>query len=163
MSDTGSDTQTAQTRRKRGFMPLIVLGGMLFGFGLGYSQMARPEVVLDFLQIQDLGLLFVMGGAALVTGTTITLATRYLDYAPLTGDRYGKREKSFDRQVLLGGAIFGVGWGVSGLCPGSAYASLGIGNYPILLGITGMFLGAYVQGYWRFGRASEESAATTAD
>lgn len=162
MSDIGADTETAQSGRHQGFMALIVLGGLLFGFGLAYSEMARPEVVLDFLQLQDLGLLFVMGGAALVTGTTITLATRYLDRAPLTGDVYGKRTKSFDRQVLAGGAIFGVGWGVSGLCPGSAYASLGIGNYPILVGLAGMFLGAYAQGYWRVHRTNQE-ASTTAD
>lgn len=147
------------------FVPLIAVGGLLFGFGLGYSQMARPEIVLDFLQLQDLGLLFVMGGAALVTGTTITLATRsrYLDRAPLTDDRYGKREKSFDRSVLVGGAVFGIGWGISGICPGSAFASLGIGNYPILLGLAGMFLGAYAQGYWRAYREDTGQAATPSD
>jgi uncharacterized membrane protein YedE/YeeE len=145
------------------FLLLIVVGGLLFGFGLGYSQMARPEVVLDFLQLQDVGLLFVMGGAALVTGTTITLATRSLDRAPLTDDRYEKRDKSFDRRVLLGGAIFGVGWGMSGICPGSAYASLGLGNYPILIGLVGMFLGAYAQGYWRAYREDTGQAAVPSD
>lgn len=145
------------------FMPLIVVGGLLFGFGLAYSGMARPEIVLDFLQLQDLGLLFVMGGAALVTGTTITLGTRYLDRAPLIDDRYKKRDKSFDGHVLLGGAIFGVGWGISGLCPGSAYASLGIGNYPILIGLFGMFLGAYAHGYWRAYRTDTGQAAVPSD
>ena len=163
MSEAETETRTGtQARRHPLFMPLIILGGLLFGFGLAYSEMARPEVVLDFLQLQDLGLLFVMGGAALVTGTTITLATRYLDRAPLTGETYGKRDRSLNRQVLFGGAIFGVGWGLSGLCPGSAYASLGIGNYPILLGLAGMFLGAYVQGYWRVQRTNREGS-TTAD
>lgn len=145
------------------FLPLIIVGGLLFGFGLGYSQMARPEVVLDFLQLQDLGLLFVMGGAALVTGTTITLATRYLDRAPLTDDQYEKREKSFDRRVLLGGMVFGLGWGISGICPGSAYASLGIGNYPILIGLAGMFIGAYAQGYWRAYREDTDQTAAPSD
>ncbi len=50
------------------FMPLILVGGLLFGFGLGFSQMARPEVVLQFLQFEDIGLLFVMFGAAIVSG-----------------------------------------------------------------------------------------------
>ena len=145
------------------FMPLIIFGGALFGFGLAYSGMARPEIVLDFLQLQDFGLLFVMGGAATVTGITITLATRHFDRAPLTGDRYEKRDKSFDRSVLLGGAVFGIGWGISGLCPGSAYASLGIGNFPILIGIGGMFLGAYAQGYWRAYRAETADTVVPSD
>ncbi|WP_440008496.1 DUF6691 family protein [Halomicrococcus sp. SG-WS-1] len=144
-------------------MLLIVAGGLLFGFGLGYSHMARPEVVLNFLQLQDLGLLFVMGGAAVVSGITFAVATRFLDSAPLTGDAYTRRLKSFDRNVLVGGAIFGVGWGVSGICPGSAYASVGIGNYPMLLGVAGMFIGAYAQGLWRKRRAEANAATSTAD
>ncbi|WP_255190625.1 YeeE/YedE family protein [Natronobeatus ordinarius] len=136
------------------FLPLVFAGGLLFGFGLGFSHMAQPEVVLSFLQLRDLGLLFVMFGAAIVTGLTFFLATRFLGDAPLTGDGYGRRLKALDRNVLFGGAIFGVGWGLSGICPGAAYASLGIGNLPILWGIAGMFIGAYAQGYVR--SASDE-------
>lgn len=144
------------------FMPTILLGGMIFGVGLAWSRMARPEVVLNFLQLQDLGLLFVMGGAALVTGVVFALATRFGGRAPLTGTEYTRRLKSFDRNVLLGGGIFGVGWGLSGICPGAAYASLGVGNVTILWAIGGMFLGAYLQGYWRAQRA-EQASTTTAD
>ncbi|MFC7131218.1 DUF6691 family protein [Haloferax chudinovii] len=131
------------------FIPLIVLGGLVEGFGLAYSQMARPEIVLSFLQLDDLGLLLVMFGAALVIAITIFIGTAFLDRAPLTGDRYTRRMKSMDKYVIIGGTIFGVGWGVSGMCPGACYASLGIGNYQILWGIAGMFIGAYAQGYWR--------------
>jgi len=131
------------------FYPLVVLGGLIQGFGLAYSGMARPEVVLDFLQFEDLGLVFVMGGAAVVSGVLFFAVPRLFDRAPLTGDTYGKRVKSMDRNVVIGGVVFGVGWGVSGICPGAAYASVGIGNLPILWAIAGMFLGAYAQGYWR--------------
>jgi len=135
--------------RSAWFMPAIFVGGLVFGLGLAISGMARPEVVLDFLQFDDFGLLFVMGGAAVVTGVTFFVATRYLDRAPLTASEYTRRLKSFDRNVVLGGAIFGVGWGLSGICPGAAYASFGIGNYPILWAVGGMFLGAYAQGFVR--------------
>jgi hypothetical protein len=145
------------------FLPTILVGGLVFGFGLGLSQMARPEVVLNFLQFDDLGLLFVMGGAAVTTGVIFAVATRFLDRAPITGDSYTRRLKSFDRNVLLGGAIFGVGWGVSGICPGAAYASLGIGNWPILFAIGGMFVGAYAQGLWRAYRSGDTSGAVSAD
>jgi uncharacterized membrane protein YedE/YeeE len=131
------------------FLPIIYVGGLIFGLGLAISGMARPEVVLDFLQFDDFGLLFVMGGAAVVTGITFAVATRHLDRAPLTANEYTRRVKEFDRNVVIGGIIFGVGWGLSGICPGAAYASFGVGNYPILWAIAGMFLGAYVQGYAR--------------
>jgi len=139
----------SEHHRSPWFMLVIYAGGLVFGVGLAVSGMARPEVVLDFLQFEDLGLLFVMGGAAVVSGLTFAVARRYLDRAPLTGSAYTRRVKSLDRNVVLGGSIFGVGWGLSGICPGAAYASVGIGNYPILWAIAGMFLGAYAQGYVR--------------
>lgn len=145
------------------FMPLILLGGVLFGFGLAYSQMARPEVVLDFLQFEDFGLLFVMFGAAVVSGLAFFLAARMRRTAPLTGDGYERRLKPFDRNVLIGGSIFGVGWGLSGICPGAAYASLGIGNVSILWAIGGMFIGAYAQGYWRSRSTDDVPSPTSAD
>jgi uncharacterized membrane protein YedE/YeeE len=149
--------------RHPAFMPLILVGGLIFGFGLAYSQMARPEVVLDFLQFEDFGLVFVMFGGAAVTGVTFFLAPRLLGRAPLTGDTFERRLKSFDRNVLIGGAIFGVGWGLSGICPGAAYASLGIGNVTILWALAGMFIGAYLQGYWRTRSETPDTAATGAD
>jgi uncharacterized membrane protein YedE/YeeE len=149
--------------RHPAFLLLVLVGGLLFGFGLAYSHMARPEVVLDFLQFADFGLLFVMFGAAAVTGLTYLLAPRVLQRAPLTGAAFDRRLKPFDRNVLVGGAIFGVGWGLSGICPGAAYASLGIGNVTILWAIGGMFLGAYAQGYWRSRTTSSAPTATGAD
>jgi uncharacterized membrane protein YedE/YeeE len=159
MGDDGS----ASADRHPLFNPLILVGGVIFGFGLGFSHMARPEVVLHFLQFEDFGLLFVMFGAAVVTGIGFAVLPRLRDSAPLTGDRYERRLKSFDRNVLVGGGIFGVGWGISGICPGAAYASLGVGNVPILWALAGMFLGAYLQGWWRSRTGSVDAAPTGAD
>ncbi|SFS99422.1 DUF6691 family protein [Halostagnicola kamekurae] len=145
------------------FMPLVLVGGLIFGFGLAYSHMARPEVVLDFLQFEDFGLVFVMFGAAIVSGIAFAVMSRVGDTAPLTGDTYGRRLKSFDRNVLLGGGIFGVGWGLSGICPGAAYASLGVGNVTILWALVGMFAGAYLQGVWRSESAQTGPATNRAD
>jgi uncharacterized membrane protein YedE/YeeE len=145
------------------FMPVILVGGLVFGVGLAHSHMARPEVVLHFLQFEDLGLLFVMFGGAAVTAVAYAVAPRLLDEAPLTGDEFDRRLKPFDRNVLSGGAIFGVGWGLSGVCPGAAYASFGIGNVTILWAIAGMVVGAYLQGRWRSHTLDADSAAAGAD
>ncbi|WP_435334260.1 DUF6691 family protein [Haloarchaeobius sp. TZWWS8] len=152
---------SANQERGAAFYGLVLLGGLVFGVGLAVSEMAQPEVVLDFLLLEDFGLLFVMGGASVVAGIAFWTMSRSGRRAPLTGDAYTRRLKDYDSNVLAGGAIFGVGWGISGICPGAAYASLGVGNVTILYGILGMFLGAYAQGYWRSesGEGSETAAA----
>ena len=149
--------------RHPAFYPVVVLGGLIQGFGLAYSGMARPEVVLDFLQFEDLGLVFVMGGAAAVSAVVFLVVPRVRDTAPLTGDAYGRRLKSMDRNVAVGGVVFGVGWGLSGICPGAAYASLGVGNVTILWALAGMFLGAYLQGAWRSREPSAGAQPATSD
>jgi uncharacterized membrane protein YedE/YeeE len=123
----------------------VFSGGLLFGFGLAASGMAKPEIVLSFLQLKDLGLLFVIGGAALVTGLTINLISRVIK-EPLIGGKFKKRERILNKRTIIGAIIFGIGWGISGQCPGSAVASIGIGNVPILFGIASMFIGAYIMG-----------------
>jgi len=144
-------------------MPLVLVGGLVFGFGLGFSHMARPEVVIDFLTFEDFGLLFVMFGGSIVAGLAFWTVPKLFESAPLTGRPYGRRLKSFDRNVLIGGSVFGVGWGLSGICPGAAYASLGVGNWPILYAIGGMFIGAYAQGVWRSHDADEPAVAPSDD
>jgi uncharacterized membrane protein YedE/YeeE len=104
-----------------------------------------------------------MFGAAIVSGVAFALLPRIRDTAPLTGRPYERRLKPFDRNVLVGGAVFGVGWGLSGICPGAAYASLGVGNVTILWALGGMFVGAYAQGYWRSRSEAPDAAAAGAD
>ncbi len=123
----------------------ILLGGTLFGYGLALSGMTKPEIVLSFLQLKDLGLLFVMGGAVLITMPTYTFTAKIF-LTPLLAGNYETYKATLNKKTITGATLFGLGWGISGLCPGSALASIGIGNYPILIGIGTMFLGAYVQG-----------------
>lgn len=124
-----------------------LLGGIVFGFGLSYSWMAKPEVVLSFLQLKDMGLLLVLLSAALMTTVAYQVIPRVIK-KPLLGNGFGKKKDIFSKKMGMGAIIFGVGWGISGLCPGTALASFGMGNYPIAIGIAGMFLGAYVNGVW---------------
>lgn len=153
----------AEDGRDPRFLAVVFVGGLIFGAGLAVSEMVRPEVVLSFLTWDDLGLVFVMGGASVVVGVAVVGAMRFLDRAPLTGAAYGRRLRTLDRNVVAGGVVFGAGWGLSGICPGAGYASLGVGNYPILWGIAGMFVGAYAQGVWRSRGSADADAAATAD
>lgn len=123
----------------------VFIGGLFFGFGLSFGGMSKQEIVLSFLQLKDLGLLLLLGGSALVTAITINLIPKLLN-KPILGGEFKKRKRTLNKRTVIGAIIFGVGWGISGLCPGSAMASLGVGNLPVLIGIAGMFLGAYIMG-----------------
>jgi uncharacterized membrane protein YedE/YeeE len=123
----------------------VFTGGLLFGFGLAFGGMSKQEIVLSFLQLKDLGLLLLLGGSAFVTALTINLVPKVLK-RPFLGGEFKRRKRTLSKRTIIGAVIFGVGWGISGQCPGSAMASLGVGNMPVLIGIACMFLGAYVMG-----------------
>lgn len=125
----------------------LLIGGLIFGFGLAVGGMSKPEIVLSFLKLEDLGLLVLMGCAAGIDFIAINIVPRFIE-KPLLGGEFKPRERKFGRNTIIGAIIFGVGWGLSGLCPGAALASLGIGNIPVLTGIGAMFVGAYVMGRW---------------
>ncbi|KEF41274.1 MAG: YeeE/YedE family protein [Cyanobium sp. CACIAM 14] len=129
----------------------IALGGGLFGYGLAWSGMTRPEVVLSFLQLRNFGLLLVMAAALVVTALGFRLAPA-LRATTLLGLPFSHEVKQMLPGTVPGAVIFGVGWGLSGLCPGAAVASLGTGNGPVLIGLAGMFLGAWLQGMLAEGR-----------
>jgi uncharacterized membrane protein YedE/YeeE len=126
---------------------VTVMGGALFGFGLALSGMVSPEVVLSFLLGQDLGLMLVMGGAVMVTLLAYQLAPRKLAQ-PLLGGSFSSRVALMDRDTLVGAVIFGMGWGMSGVCPGPAIAGLGVGNTEVVWALVGVCAGAYLQGWW---------------
>lgn len=126
-------------------MRTIVSGscGLLFGFGLGVSGMTNPAKVLDFLDVAgrwDPTLAFVMGGAFVVMALGQMRARRterpWLEPAYSLPTRH-----DVDRDLVLGAAIFGIGWGLVGLCPGPAIASIARGTREVFV-----FLGALLAG-----------------
>lgn len=125
---------------------VALITGVLFGFGLALSTMVKPEVVLSFLRFQDFGLLLVLGGAVVVTALAYHLVPLLMT-KPLLAASFGKHPAEMSAQTIGGAAIFGIGWGLSGVCPGPAIAGLGVGNWPLLIAIVAMFAGAYVHGW----------------
>jgi uncharacterized membrane protein YedE/YeeE len=126
-------------------LALVAISGALFGFGLAVSTMVEPEVVIDFLLWRDFGLLLVLGGAVVVTFATYQLLPR-LAKKPWLAESFARHPSQMSARTLAGAAIFGVGWGLSGVCPGPAIAGLGTGNWPLLFALAGLAAGAYIQG-----------------
>lgn len=117
--------------------------GLIFGFGLIIAQMSNPAKVLNFLDIAghwDPSLAFVMGGAVIVT----FLGYRLVGRAPvsLTGRPFeAPRTSPIDARLVSGAALFGIGWGLVGLCPGPAIVALGVDGWEAVLFIAAMAIG----------------------
>ena len=133
--------------------------GLLFGLGIAISGMANPAKVLNFFDVAgawDPSLAFVMGGALVVTfiGYRLVLARP----RPVLDQRFHLPEnRRLDRRLLAGAAIFGIGWGIAGFCPGGALPALGTGRPEVMI-----FVGALVVGILATRLASRGSTAPTA-
>ena len=121
------------------------LSGLVFGLGLVISGMSDPAKVLNFLDLAgswDPSLAFVMGGATVTTFLGYRLAWRRP--APVLGASFDiPANRSIDRPLLTGSALFGIGWGIGGFCPGPAFTAL-----PLLAPGTLVFVPAMLVGLW---------------
>jgi uncharacterized protein len=125
----------------------VLICGALFGFGLSVSTMVRPEVVLNFLRGKDLGLLLVLGSAVVVTLLFYQITPRQIP-KPMLAEKFDRHPVKWEKNTFIGAAIFGVGWGISGVCPGPAIAGLGTSAFGLIWSITGLFVGAGLHGLW---------------
>ena len=125
---------------------IAALAGLIFGIGLTISEMTNPAKVLAFLDLfsgqWDPSLIFVMGGGIVVYGLGL-LILRRREY-PVLAPRFKYPQKpKIDAQLVTGSALFGVGWGLVGLCPGPSFSALGLGGIPILIFLSASFVGMY--------------------
>lgn len=117
--------------------------GLLFGLGLVLSQMVNPAKVLDFLDVLgswDPSLALVMAGAVAVSTLGSFLARRR--GIPVLAPRLEiPTRRDLEPRLLLGAAIFGVGWGLVGLCPGPAWTALSFASWRVLVFVASMLVG----------------------
>ncbi len=122
------------------------IAGLLFGLGLGISGMTDPARVLGFLDIAgawDPTLMFVLGGAVVTNFIGYRLVLKRA--APLFGERFHlPTRQDLDVRLLGGSALFGIGWGLSGYCPGPAFASLGGLTAPLVAMLLAMIVGWFL-------------------
>jgi uncharacterized membrane protein YedE/YeeE len=122
------------------------IAGTLFGLGLAISEMINPARVIGFLDVAgrwDPTLIFVMGGALLVTATIFPLILRRS--RPFLAEQFHlPTNKEIDRPLILGAVIFGIGWGLAGFCPGPALAALASGSRAVALFVIAMVVGQWM-------------------
>lgn len=128
---------------------LALLSGIIFGLGLSISQMTNPDKVLGFLDISgnwDPSLALVMVGALAVSITGFRWVRQH--DKPIFGSRFHITSKTaLDKQLLSGAAVFGVGWGMTGYCPGPAFASMALGNTEAILMVISIYAGFWAAGF----------------
>ncbi|MER2269160.1 YeeE/YedE family protein [Methylobacterium oxalidis] len=136
---------------------LAALGaGLTFGFGLSLSGMLNPARVRGFLDVTgawDPSLAFVLAGAVTVSslGYAASRRLRAPAFAPAFAIPTGRR---IDPPLIVGAVLFGIGWGLSGFCPGPAIAALSTGALPVLV-----FVGAMLAGMAAHGLLTRASSA----
>jgi uncharacterized membrane protein YedE/YeeE len=131
--------------------------GALFSVGLALAGMTRPEKVLGFLDVTgrwDPSLALVMGGAIAVMAPVVLWVKRRRAGRPLFDEHVHEPElRAIDGRLLLGAALFGVGWGLVGYCPGPALVALVSGAAPAVA-----FVGAMLVGLWLVDRVAPQPA-----
>lgn len=130
-----------QTNFKVLFFALV--SGLLFGLGLILSGMANPAKVLGFLDLAGLwdpSLALVMGGAIAIGSIAFAIAKkRHLSYLGLSMQIPTNR--AIDKRLALGSVVFGIGWGLAGICPGPAIVLLGAGSIKGAVFVSSMLMG----------------------
>ena len=118
--------------------------GAVFGIGIAISGMANPAKVVNFFDIAgtfDPSLIFVMGGAVVTAfiGYRIVFAVRK---TPIQAATFAlPTRKDIDMPLVAGSAVFGIGWGISGFCPGGAIPALGYGQMEVVYFVLSMAAG----------------------
>jgi uncharacterized protein len=122
---------------------IALISGLLFGAGLAYSGMADPARVQSFLDLfgnWDPTLAFVMGGAVLPMAVAWMIKSRLS--SPLAATSFDLPGTSkIDRSLAIGAILFGMGWGIAGLCPGPALADLALAPKAVLPFVVAMLAG----------------------
>lgn len=128
-------------------IPLIAfISGLLFGLGLSLSAMINPMRVLGFLDVAgdwDATLLLVMAGALVVAYAGFTVILKRS--RPLYAEKFSLPTKTaVDKPLLIGSAIFGVGWGLAGFCPGPAITALVTLSPSVVIFVVAMIAGQWL-------------------
>lgn len=123
----------------------IYLIGVIFGTGIVLSGMANPAKVINFFDIAgtwDPSLAFVMGGALIVTAVGYRFV--FGRARPLFEGRFVlPTARNLDARLIGGSAVFGVGWGIAGFCPGGALPALGTGRIEVILFVAALLGGIF--------------------
>ena len=127
-----------------------LVSGLIFGLGLSLSGMLDPARVQGFLDVfgaWDPSLAFVLGGAVVVAFVGVAVSRR-LKKPVFDAQFHLPGTRRIDRRLVIGSALFGVGWGIAGFCPGPAISALALAKIEIVVFVMTMVLGMIAHDKW---------------
>lgn len=127
------------------------LSGLIFGIGLIYSGMANPAIVQGFLDVLgnwNPSLMWVMVGALAISIVGVMVVKRRTTTL-LGGPLHIPENSKMDRNLIVGGLIFGIGWGMIGICPAPALVLVGKGVWQGFIFVAAMLVGMKLVNFWQ--------------
>lgn len=141
-------------------MLLTYLIGLIFGVGISISGMANPAKVINFFDFAgtwDPSLIFVMGGAVVVAFIGYRFVLKRP--APMFDKHFFlPARRDLDMQLIGGSAVFGIGWGIAGFCPGGALPALGTGRIEVFIFVAALLAGIFAAKFIQTAMANRKSA-----
>ncbi len=122
--------------------------GIFFGIVLIKSEVASWDRIQRMFRFEEAHMYLIIGSAVVVGALSVWLI-KMLKLKTVGGQPVVFKPKAFQKGTVIGGAIFGLGWAVTGACPGPIYAQIGSGEYLALITFVGAFAGAYLYAYLR--------------
>lgn len=142
-------------------MLLTYIIGLIFGIGISIGGMANPAKVINFFDVAgtwDPSLIFVMGGALIVTFIGYKFVLK--NQAPLFDKHFFlPSRRDLDLQLIGGSAVFGIGWGIAGFCPGGALPAIGTGRVEVFIFVGALLAGIFAAKFIQTAIVNRSNAA----
>jgi len=148
--NTASESKTSHARETGLSLLKYLIVGILFGIVFVKAEIISWFRIQEMFRLQSFFMYGVIGSAILVGLISIQLIKRF-DIKTINGETVKIKDKKFKKGQIIGGFIFGLGWAITGACPGPIYAQIGVGFTVVIV----TFLSA-VAGTWVFGRFADK-------
>jgi len=127
---------------------ITLLIGTYFGIVLTKSQVISWFQINDMFLFKSAYMYLVIASAVAVGGISVFLIRRF-EAQTIEGEQITIKERTFHPGVVYGGTIFGMGWAITGVCPGPIYAQLGAGNFLMVVTLIGALVGMYLYAFFQ--------------
>lgn len=122
--------------------------GIIFGVVLVKSEVVRWQRINDMFLFKEPHMYLIIGTAGTVGAVSMWLIKKF-EIKTIDGEPIEYKPKPYNKGVIIGGTIFGMGWAITGACPGPIYAQIGAGESVAVLTFIGALIGMYIYGYFR--------------